>query len=311
MKSLLSVLLVSAGMAATPAFAASDVVTIYSADGLHDGKGSWFETQFDAFTKATGIKVQYVEARLRRRRRARRQGEVEPAGRRSRHPAAVHPARRGRRPAAEVHARRRGRDPPAAGPERSYQRAGQQLPQLHLRLRRAQDRRRPPSTTCSKPEVQGQDPVFDPRPGRRRHRGHAAGDPCLRQQGRRLRLPEEAAGQQRRPVRLDRQADGAGQQGRALCRQRRRADEHVADGRRSEHPRVLAGGAGRRALRAAAALLRRPGRRRARRGQRQEADRLPALQGSPGDRLLGCDRRAGAQGRHADRRQLQAVFRTP
>ena len=44
-----------------PAFAASDVVTIYAADGLHDGKGSWFETQFDAFTKATGIKVQYVE----------------------------------------------------------------------------------------------------------------------------------------------------------------------------------------------------------------------------------------------------------
>jgi 2-aminoethylphosphonate transport system substrate-binding protein len=40
---------------------ASDVVTIYAADGLHDGKGSWFETQFDAFTKAAGIKVQYVE----------------------------------------------------------------------------------------------------------------------------------------------------------------------------------------------------------------------------------------------------------
>ena len=47
---------------ATPALAASDVVTIYAADGLHDGKGSWFETQFDAFTKATGVKVQYVEA---------------------------------------------------------------------------------------------------------------------------------------------------------------------------------------------------------------------------------------------------------
>ena len=44
------------------AFAASDVVTIYSADGLHDGKPSWYETEFDAFTKATGIKVQYVEA---------------------------------------------------------------------------------------------------------------------------------------------------------------------------------------------------------------------------------------------------------
>jgi 2-aminoethylphosphonate transport system substrate-binding protein len=61
MKSLLSALLVSA-VVATPALAASNVVTIYAADGLHDGKGSWFETQFDAFTKATGVKVQYVEA---------------------------------------------------------------------------------------------------------------------------------------------------------------------------------------------------------------------------------------------------------
>ena len=60
MKSLLSALLLAVSFAA-PAFAASDVVTIYAADGLHDGKGSWFETQFDAFTKATGIKVQYVE----------------------------------------------------------------------------------------------------------------------------------------------------------------------------------------------------------------------------------------------------------
>src|SRR5208283_5907011 len=61
MKTLLSALLFSAAFAA-PAFATSDVVTIYCADGLHDGTGSWFETQFDAFTKATGVKVQYVEA---------------------------------------------------------------------------------------------------------------------------------------------------------------------------------------------------------------------------------------------------------
>src|ERR1700690_1990159 len=60
MKFLMSALLVAVSFAA-PAFAASDVVTIYAADGLHDGKGSWFETQFDAFTKATGVKVQYVE----------------------------------------------------------------------------------------------------------------------------------------------------------------------------------------------------------------------------------------------------------
>src|ERR1700723_3257737 len=61
MKSLLSALLVAVSFAA-PAFAASNVVTIYAADGLHDGKGSWFETEFEAFTKATGIKVQYIEA---------------------------------------------------------------------------------------------------------------------------------------------------------------------------------------------------------------------------------------------------------
>ena len=50
--------------AALPAVAlAEGVVTIYSADGLHDGgAASWYQTQFDAFTKATGIKVQYVEA---------------------------------------------------------------------------------------------------------------------------------------------------------------------------------------------------------------------------------------------------------
>ena len=41
---------------------AADVVTLYSADGLHDGKPNWFQTQFDAFTAKTGVKVQYVEA---------------------------------------------------------------------------------------------------------------------------------------------------------------------------------------------------------------------------------------------------------
>ena len=49
-------------LGAAPAWAASDVVTVYSADGLHDGKNSWYETQFAAYTKATGVKVQYVEA---------------------------------------------------------------------------------------------------------------------------------------------------------------------------------------------------------------------------------------------------------
>lgn len=48
-------------MVGAPAWADSNVVTLYSADGLHDGKGSWYETEFAAFTKETGIKVQYIE----------------------------------------------------------------------------------------------------------------------------------------------------------------------------------------------------------------------------------------------------------
>lgn len=48
------------GMAGT-AIAQSGVVTIYSADGLHDGSPNWYQTEFEAFTKATGIKVQYIE----------------------------------------------------------------------------------------------------------------------------------------------------------------------------------------------------------------------------------------------------------
>ncbi|MBV8457651.1 MAG: 2-aminoethylphosphonate ABC transporter substrate-binding protein [Acetobacteraceae bacterium] len=51
-----------AALATGSAWGQSGVVTIYSADGLHDGSPNWFQTQFDAFTKATGIKVQYVEA---------------------------------------------------------------------------------------------------------------------------------------------------------------------------------------------------------------------------------------------------------
>jgi len=49
-----------AGLATGQAMA-QGVVTIYSADGLHDGSPNWFQNQFDAFTKATGIKVQYIE----------------------------------------------------------------------------------------------------------------------------------------------------------------------------------------------------------------------------------------------------------
>lgn len=36
-------------------------MTNLSADGLHDGDHSWYQTQFDAFTRATGVKVQPSE----------------------------------------------------------------------------------------------------------------------------------------------------------------------------------------------------------------------------------------------------------
>ncbi|WP_058913408.1 2-aminoethylphosphonate ABC transporter substrate-binding protein [Entomohabitans teleogrylli] len=51
----------AAAMATSCAWADSGVVTVYSADGLHDGDNSWYQQQFEAFSKATGIKVQYVE----------------------------------------------------------------------------------------------------------------------------------------------------------------------------------------------------------------------------------------------------------
>src|SRR5579862_5547723 len=62
MKSTLTIIVAIALGAFGGAALAQQVVTIYAADGLHDGTPSWFGNQFDAFTKATGIKVQYVEA---------------------------------------------------------------------------------------------------------------------------------------------------------------------------------------------------------------------------------------------------------
>jgi 2-aminoethylphosphonate transport system substrate-binding protein len=53
-------LLSAFALASSPVWANS-VVTVYSIDGLHDGDNSWYQAQFDAFTKATGITVQYVE----------------------------------------------------------------------------------------------------------------------------------------------------------------------------------------------------------------------------------------------------------
>ena len=58
---LLSVGLVAVALTAGPALS-QGVVTIYAADGLKDGNPSWFGNQFEAFTKATGIKIQYIEA---------------------------------------------------------------------------------------------------------------------------------------------------------------------------------------------------------------------------------------------------------
>src|SRR5699024_5403070 len=40
----------------------SNIVTVYSADGLHNGTPNWYATQFKAFTKQTVIEVQFVEA---------------------------------------------------------------------------------------------------------------------------------------------------------------------------------------------------------------------------------------------------------
>lgn len=53
-------LLVSAGVVTATA-RAGGVVTVYSADGLKDGKPNWFGTMFKDFTKQTGITVRYVE----------------------------------------------------------------------------------------------------------------------------------------------------------------------------------------------------------------------------------------------------------
>ncbi len=60
--SIFSILALAVAMVAAPPAQAQNVVTIYAADGLRDGKPNWFDTQFDAFTKETGIKVQYIES---------------------------------------------------------------------------------------------------------------------------------------------------------------------------------------------------------------------------------------------------------
>ena len=61
MKSLIRLFaLVGLALSASAAFGAQ-VVTVYSADGLHDGKPNWYAEVFKRFTEKTGIQVQYIE----------------------------------------------------------------------------------------------------------------------------------------------------------------------------------------------------------------------------------------------------------
>jgi len=62
MKSKVTTILAFAALLFAGGAFGQQVVTLYAADGLKDGNPSWFGNQFDAFTKATGIKVQYIEA---------------------------------------------------------------------------------------------------------------------------------------------------------------------------------------------------------------------------------------------------------
>ncbi|MDE2295071.1 MAG: 2-aminoethylphosphonate ABC transporter substrate-binding protein [Gammaproteobacteria bacterium] len=57
----LVIALLLCGLAAAAGSRAA-VVTVYSADGLRDGRPNWFGTMFAAFERRTGITVQYVEA---------------------------------------------------------------------------------------------------------------------------------------------------------------------------------------------------------------------------------------------------------
>lgn len=61
MKSL-RVLFAALALSAVAALSLSaQVVTIYSADGLHDGNPNWYQSVFNEFTNKTGIRVQYIE----------------------------------------------------------------------------------------------------------------------------------------------------------------------------------------------------------------------------------------------------------
>ena len=184
---------------------AQEVVTIYSADGLHDGAPNWYQTQFDAFTKATGIKVQYIEGgsgvvvdRVAKEK-ANPQADVlvtlPPFIQKAAADGlldAFTPAGASAIPAA------------SKDPHRRYTALVNDY--LCFIYDQAQ-LKTPPATFADLLEarVQGQDPILDARPGRRRHRGDAPGDPRLSA----ARTPastylKQAAGEQCRPVLVDR-----------------------------------------------------------------------------------------------------------
>src|SRR4051795_12086100 len=54
----LAVTLTACGGTGSSGTGGGETITVYSADGL----ATWFETQFDAFTKSTGVNVNLVEA---------------------------------------------------------------------------------------------------------------------------------------------------------------------------------------------------------------------------------------------------------
>ncbi len=181
-------------------------MTVYSADGL----ANWYKPQFEKFTEDTGIDVNLVEA-----------GSGEVVSRVEKEQS---------NPQADLLVTL----PPF------IQKADKSGLLRRQRRRHRRDLRRPgrgqTATTCRSSNnalsfivnpganpaaedvgrpagaaVQGQAAVLDARPGRRRHRGADPAAAAARQAGR-ARLPDEAAGQQRRPVVVDGQAAAQGQQ---------------------------------------------------------------------------------------------------
>jgi 2-aminoethylphosphonate transport system substrate-binding protein len=61
MKSLIRLFVLAALALSASTALGAQVVTVYSADGLHDGKPNWYAEVFKRFTEKTGIQVQYIE----------------------------------------------------------------------------------------------------------------------------------------------------------------------------------------------------------------------------------------------------------